>query len=78
MDAASRTSEDERRYGMMKRFVKTYYASRHLIDLIINIDAKKEGLSIVSVSISNDNIGGIYASVLFEEKPKSKKKGGEG
>ena len=64
---------------MADRFIKTFNASRITLDYTINNYAKDNGLSIVSASISSDHSGGIYATVVFEEKPKpSKKKGGTG
>ena len=59
---------------MGERFVKTYYGKRSAIDGDINGEAKAEGLTIISVSIAHDGAGGIYASVVFEKKPKPEKK----
>jgi hypothetical protein len=64
---------------MADRIFKTFYASRTNIDFAVNGFAEEKDLTIVSASVATDNAFGIYASVVFEEKQKpKKKKGGEG
>lgn len=57
---------------MGERFVKTYYGKRSAVDVDINKEAKEQGLTIISASIDGDGAGGIYATVIFEKKPKAK------
>ena len=60
----------------MERFVKTFYSVRSMIDERVNEFATENSLSTICVSIEGDGAGGIYATVVFEKKPKATKKKG--